>query len=216
MKKRHNFTLVEMLTVIAIIAILAGIVTPVVIISKQRGLKSRAESEITSIISALKQLDADYGKVLKKTATANTYEIGSQTVTAADDIATVTGDAYNAMIAELSAPKNSAFTTVKPVSVNKRKKVYLEPQKGFNPAEAYTGQTGLLYRDPWGNPYKIMVKVTKDDELKLNATKTIVGNYAVYSFGPDKKDNNGCSADLDVCISTGDHKNHDDIASWNL
>lgn len=212
MKKRHNFTLVEMLTVIAIIAILAGIVTPVVIISKQRGLKSRAESEITSIISALKQLDADYGKVLKKTATANTYEIGSQTVTAADNIATVTGTVYDAMIAELSAPKNSGLT----ISVNKRKKVYLEPQKGFNPAEAYTGQTGLLYRDPWGNPYKIMVKVTKDDELKLNAAKTIVGNYAVYSFGPDKKDNNGCSADLDVCISTGDHKNHDDIASWNL
>lgn len=214
MKKRHNFTLVEMLTVIAIIAILAGIVTPVVIISKQRGLKSRAESEITSIISALKQLDADYGKVLKKTATANTYEIGGQevTATATDKIATVTGNAYDAMIAELSAPKNSGLT----VSVNKRKKVYLEPQKGFNPAEVYTGQTGLLYRDPWGNPYKIMVKVTKDDELKLNADKTIVGNYAVYSFGPDKKDNNGCSADLDVCISTGDHKNHDDIASWNL
>lgn len=212
MKKRHNFTLVEMLTVIAIIAILASIVTPVVIISKQRGLKSRAESEITSIISALKQLDADYGKVLKKTATPNTYEIGSQTVTADDNIATVTGTVYDAMIAELSAPKNSGLT----VSVNKRKKVYLEPQKGFNPAEAYTGQTGLLYRDPWGNPYKIMVKVTKDDELKLHDTKTIVGNYAVYSFGPDKKDNNGCSADLDACISTGDHKNHDDIASWNL
>ena len=212
MKKRHNFTLVEMLTVIAIIAILAGIVTPTVIISRQRGLKSRAESEITSIISALKQLDADYGKVLKKTATDHKYEIGGQEVTEEDDIAPVTGNAYNAMIAELSAPKNSGLT----VSVNKRKKVYLEPQKGFDPASAYTAQTGLLYRDPWGNPYKIMVKVTKNDELKISNNKTIVGNFAVYSFGPNKTDDGGCNADLDTCISSGTHKNHDDIASWNI
>lgn len=209
MKKRYyKFTLVEMLTVIAIIAILAGIITPVVIISRNRGQRSRAESDVTSIMAALKQMDADCSKVLTKD-----NKIGGVTIDSiSSNIATIDGDAYDAMIAELSAPKNGALAAV---SVNKRKKVYLDPRKDFDPTKNYTDQKDLLYRDPWGNPYKIYVKTTHDDKLALPGTsKTIVGNFAVYSFGPNKTDDNGCHADKPICGSAD--CDHDDISSWAL
>lgn len=212
MKKRfYKFTLVEMLTVIAIIAILAGIVTPVVIISRRRGMVSKAESDVTTLTAALKQLDTDYKKVLTKD-----YKTGGKTVDSSkidsNKVATVDGDVYDAMIAELTVPKNSGLAEV---SVNKRKKVYLDPRKDFDPTKDYTTQKDLLYRDPWGMPYKIYVNVDGKDELQLPGTsKTIVAKFAVYSFGPNKTDDNGCNSDKPICGSS--NCKHDDIASWSL
>ena len=209
----YHFTLVEMLTVIAVIAILAAIITPVVIISRTRGMVSRAESDITSIMAALKALEAKHHRVISKD-----NKIGGISVTPSDGIVTLTGEAYDAMIAELTVPKNSGLAAV---SVNKSGRGMLDPRKDFDPTVSYKNQLDKLYRDPWGTPYKIMVKVTKDNELKINDSKTIIGNYAVYSFGPEGSDkslsgidNGGCNADHRMC-SDPDCK-HDDIASWNL
>ena len=228
--KRKNFTLVEMLTVIAIISILAGLVIPVVIIAQERGRVTQAQSDITSLLTALKQLDADYGKVLKKSGT--TYSIGSKNIAGtkiSDNVATIDGDVYDGMIAELSAPKNEKFSSTNPVSINKRKRIYLEAKKGFDPSADYdtTDNQKTLWRDPWSNPYKIYIKVTRDGELDLPGTgtasdpKTIAGDFAIYSFGPNGEDDNGCNVSLDSCIkssdnSAADHKLHDDIASWDM
>lgn len=217
--KKHicYFTIVEMLTVIAIIAILAGITIPVVSIARNRGMVSRAESEVAAIVTALKQMDAEYGKVLSKD-----NKIAEVEVTVSSGKATLSKDnvaAYDAMIAELSAPKSETFAkAANPVklSVNRKKRVFLEPQKGFDPAKEYTDQTDLLYRDPWNNPYKIIINVKRDDKLEVYASpkKTIVGNYAVYSFGPNGVDDGGCNSSKAICGN--DDCSHDDIASWAL
>lgn len=215
-KYRYNFTLTEILTVIAIIGILAAIVTPIVIISRDRGRVAQAESDVTAIVTALKQLSTDYHKALDKDK-----KIGNKTVSTTGnnetEIATVTGDAYDAMIAELSAPKSGGLT----VSVNKRKKIYLDPRKDFDPSKDYNDgdeQKAALYRDPWGNPYVVYIKVALNDELAIpDTSKTIPGNFAAYSFGPNGTDDKGCNADLETCIGgSGDHRDHDDIASWQL
>ena len=225
-KYRHNFTLTEVLTVIAIIGILASITTPIVIMSRDRGRVAQAQGDITAIVTALKQLDADYHRVI-----GNGNKFGNKDVYVDDNLAIIPekiGDTeadnskkekiavYNAMIAELSAPKNSDLT----VSVNKRKKIYLDPKKEFDPSSSYAGQGDTLYRDPWGNPYEVYIKITRDEQLAIPGTsKTIPGNFAAYSFGANGTDDNGCNADLEDCIKKGDHSNHrkhDDVASWNI
>ena len=59
--KRRLFTLVEMLVVIGIIGILAGIAIPVVLKMKDKGKETQARADINSIQLAIKQYEADYG-----------------------------------------------------------------------------------------------------------------------------------------------------------
>jgi prepilin-type N-terminal cleavage/methylation domain-containing protein len=229
-KYRHNFTLTEVLTVIAIIGILAAITTPVVIMSRDRGRVAQAQGDITAIVTALKQLEADYHKALKK-AGNDDYYIGGKKVSKSGDVAIIPKKdnendddehpIYDAMIAELSAPKSSGLT----VSVNKRKKIYLDPKKEFDPSKAYAAddnQKAALYRDPWGNPYIVYIKITRDDSLKVHDKITIPANFAAYSFGSNGIDDKGCNADMDEskCPDPGTdgekHRNHDDIASWTF
>ena len=51
-------------------------------------------------------------------------------------------------------------------------------------------------------------------EIKVGS-KTISANAAGYSIGPNGTDDGGCHADLGTCISSGTHKLHDDVVSWN-
>lgn len=237
MKKQiKNFTLVEMLTVVAIISILAALVIPTVIIAQNKGRVTQAKSDISSILTALKQLKSDYNRVLVKTSTD--YYIGEVAVTATQTetfncsvghsaaknhtVIRIDGTLYDAMIAELSAPKNSKFSTSLTHRSNKRKKVYLDPQNGFDPTANYDTAANLevLWRDPWGNPYVVFVGVDTDHALKMKGnSKTLASGLAAYSFGPNGVDDNGCNVELDTCQNKATGANHklcDDIASWNM
>ena len=219
-KYRHNFTLTEVLTVIAIIGILAAITTPVVIMSRDRGRVAQAQGDISAIITALKQMHTDYGKVVGA--------VGK------NGVVIINGADYDAMIAELSVPKNKKFESQRP-SVNKRRKIYLDPKKEFDPSEKYDEVNNLaaLYRDPWGEPYVVYINASYGEQLELPGTrqklsknddkKTVTGNFAAYSFGANGVDDKGCNADYyepEQCIKKGaseeDHRNHDDIASWTF
>lgn len=241
MKKTiRRFTLVEMLTVVAIIGILAGLIIPTVVIAQRRGRETQAKSDISGIMTALKQLKSDYNRCLAQSG--NKYHAGgvsassSQTSTfscsvghspsQSHTVIRVDGDLYDALIAELSAPKNGGLSSDMKKLVNKRKKVYLDPKNGFNPTANYNTDANKenLWRDPWGNPYVIYIGVDADHQMKMAASNSsvIATGIAVYSFGPNGEDDGGCNSSLDACISSvsgngsSNHKNHDDIASWNF
>lgn len=62
MKQREGgFTLVELLTVIAIIALLAGLIFPAVISVQDKAKRSKAKSMIQSLSVALKMYQNDFG-----------------------------------------------------------------------------------------------------------------------------------------------------------
>ena len=211
----RRFTLVEMLTVVAIISILAALVIPTVIIAQNRGRVTQAKSDISSIMTAMKQLNSDYSRILLNGGGIN----GSSKASVSSNIATISGDTYDAFIAEISVPKNGKLSQTASTRINKRKKVYLDPKNGFDPTKDYNNavNTEKLWLDPWGNRYTVYVKLAETSELAVPGTsKTIASEMAVYSFGPNGEDDKGCNVELDSCISSGNHKNHDDIASWNL
>ena len=119
--------------------------------------------------------------------------------------------AYKALIAELSVPGNSGLSSR---NINARKIKFLEPKPNFDPNSSYENQDANLWLDPWGNPYKIYINVSGNDKIAIGS-KTIAAKAAGYSIGPNGTDDGGCNVDLNTCISSGDHKLHDDIATWH-
>ena len=73
---KRNFTLVELLVVVGIIAILAGLLTPAVIGAQQQGRITQARSDMATILMALKGLDGTYGKMV-----TSDYKMGKSSVT---------------------------------------------------------------------------------------------------------------------------------------
>ena len=224
---RCRFTLVELLIVVGIIAVLAGLVLPAVIGGIQQGRITQAKSDLAAIMMALKGVEGTYGKMVKKDSSDNCNFQGATvtpdeiTINSVKEKILVLGagtvsdsdspDAYDAFITELSVPGASGLSTR---NINVRKIKFLEPKASYDPNQTYTNNKQHLWRDPWGNPYKIYININGNDAIAIGS-KTIAAKAAGYSLGPNGKDDGGCNVDLNTCISSGDHKLHDDIATWN-
>ena len=219
MNKRYNFTLVELLVVIGIITILAGLILGAVSIAQSSGRTTQAKSDMASIIMALRGVETTYGKVVnsskefdgKEAKKSKSNTDGDTWVLGNSDAA----DAYDNFIAELSVPTNSKFSSTS-YNINKRKIVFLEPRASFDPSKDYDkddAQKAALWRDPWGNRYVIYININGEKYVKVES-KAIASDIAVYSYGPNGEDDKGCNSDLEECIGSGEHKNHDDVASW--
>lgn len=194
--KHRLFTLVELLTVIAVIAILAGIAIPVIVGMQSKGKETSARADMNSIKLALTQFKADYsifpiappasGDKLLKAA----FKSGDSTT---DDTAN------DGMIAELTTIKTTPGTGDAPESVtsfdyNKKKRKYLDaPAKPVTPL---VGTKGFMKLDPWGRRYNIALDTDYNKKLELTAAflgtgstaETIVGDIAVYSYGTAEDD----------------------------
>ena len=200
MKKQH-FSLVELLTVIAIIAILAGILIPTVGAIKESGRATQALTEakgihlaITSFYNDHKYLpskDADngttndivyWGSVEAATPAANASvkikELAALDATYLQLFDTI---CYVDYTDNTKTPANSSDA----YKFNKKKKKYL------NPPQSYFGtdSTTVGYRDPWGRPYIIYLDTNYDEKIENIGKKFGVTNneisdrVAVISLG---------------------------------
>ena len=232
MKHRSEFTMIELLVVVGIIALLTGLVTPAVISAQRQGRITQAKSDMQSILMALKGVEGAYGRMVTVASSKVTFNgedaasttsttCGSSGKTKTYNYAVIGDtDAYDAMIAEFSDPGNSDLSTL---NVNKRKKVFLDPKSGYDPSQAYnsTDNKKQLWLDPWGNRYRVYINTDCSIGIPNPATvgessasdrKVLAVKAAVVSCGPNGEWNDAKNIDFpNEGSPTGDA---DDIASW--
>jgi prepilin-type N-terminal cleavage/methylation domain-containing protein len=210
MKSRpHNaFTLVELLTVIAIIAILMGLLFPAISTVKEQARKAQAKNDCVGIVAAVKAYFTEYGKypsTSTTTPTADTTVGGETTNNNADLFYTLRARDAGINATHKMNPRRIVFFEGKSVTNPD------VPKAGFVDA-AGKGVAGAFY-DPWGTQYGVCIDYDYDNQIKVNYTDFST-NYpqvgcGAYSLGKDQKlGNNG----------DGKYRNgttpSDDVISW--
>ena len=196
--KHRFFTLVELLTVIAVIAILAGIAVPVVIGMQSKGKETAARADMNAIKLALTQFKADYSIFPVTGASGDTrYHAGFSAKADDKDIDTVIS--HLTLIAPKPGTGNvpDDYTS----TLNKKKRKYLDapakPVEALFEVDSSTNpKVGFMKLDPWGRRYNIAMDTNYDKKLELTATflgtgstaETIVGDIAIYSYGTAEDD----------------------------
>jgi general secretion pathway protein G len=227
---RHAFTLIELLTVIAIIAILMGLLFPAIGLVREQANRARAKSDVSGIVTAVKLYNLDYGKypVLEEKVDDATKDAicGEKDAGADPDI-----------------PNSRLFNTLRaipegingepPNRLNPKKVVFFEGKSVTNAAEPRSGFVDVAggaggankgnFYDPWGKQYTIVIDQNYNNIIDLQKQyndfideakddtddKGVRSGVGAFSLGKDQK--LGKAGDKQYKQGT---QFSDDIVSW--
>ncbi len=221
---RHpsGFTLVEMLVVIAIIAILAALLLPVLAGAKKAAQKKQAAMEIGQIVGAIQQYDSVYGRfpVSKEDqalAGTNDFTCGRTAYTPTGTPLWDVGVTNNAEVIAIlmdvqtygNGVKTANFNHVK----NPQQTIFLPAKMASETNSPGVGPDGV-YRDPWGNPYVITMDLNYDEMCKdAFYSQTLVSSG---SAGADKNPGLNGLVNPDATGTTPDnYQYHGKVMVWS-
>ena len=188
-----GFTLVELLTVIAIIAILAALLLPVLSHVKLEALKTQARVQVNDIATAIQAYDSAYGRFpVSPGAQAMAGQNGGGDITYSGFYTNAAGTVWPAITpapptecdpsnSEVYAilmdftnypdPQYGGATVNANHQKNPQKTLFLNAKmSGWGPKSPGLPEPGvgtdLVYRDPWGNPYIITMDLNYDGQCQ--------------------------------------------------
>jgi len=163
-----------MLTVIAIIAILAAMLLPVLSRAKITAQKKQAAVEISQIVGAIQQYDSVYGRFPVSAADqalvgpTNDFTCGGAgyDINGINQLWTV-GVTNNAEVIAIltdatNYPGGGPTPNMNHVK-NPQRTIFLNAKMASDTKSPGVGPDGV-YRDPWGNPYIITMDLTYDEQ----------------------------------------------------
>ncbi len=214
---RRGFTLIEMLVVIAIISILAGLLLPALAKAKQKAKIAQARTEMANLVAAITQYQSEYGRYPGNTNAVNSlpgpsgespdFTFGTAgTGYLPDNTVGTSGNAgaYQTSNAELMAillnletfPSTGNPTCNKDFARNPRKIQFYNAKRVSGTTSPGGVGDDLVFRDPWGNPYIVTLDFNYDDKCRDGFYR----NVAVAQESGDKGFNG-----LYRAPSSGDH-----------
>ena len=188
-QRRHShaaFTLIELLTVVAIIGILAALIFPAIKKALEKAEITKATTEVNAIETAWKAYFNEYGKWPCSPSSPFACLSGSGPQNGPED---GTGVIFDHAFVSLmqgrtvdDAPYQAAQDNPKGVSFLN---ISAKSIKGGN------------YIDPWGQPYRMKFDLDYDNIVKTNSSGGVTNTVMVWSYGPD-----------------GQNNTKDDVRSW--
>jgi prepilin-type N-terminal cleavage/methylation domain-containing protein len=186
---RPAFTIVELLTVIAIIGILAALLLPVLSRVKITAQKKQAAVEISQIVGAIQQYDSVYGRFPVSSAvqqTASTLSTPGGDFTYGGSVIasnlsslppayaayTTNNSEVIAILMDLTNYSNGSLTVNTNHQKNPQRTIFLNAKmSGYDPAANDPQPPGGVditgvYRDPWGSPYIISMDLNYDEQCQ--------------------------------------------------
>ena len=194
------FTLIELLTVIAIIAVLMGLLFPAISAAKEQARRADAGVALRNIVSACKSYQTDYGKFPPVPAalkgdvnTSGYYAFGD-----VNEGKCGTGnDALFDILRSINRGVNNTY------AMNKRQQKYIEgklatdtknPRNGFIDGNSFTGTQGQ-YMDPWGAQFCVVLDAADAGTIDMSqfftdlsgANNVLRVSAAAFAMGKDNK-----------------------------
>jgi general secretion pathway protein G len=154
------FTVIELLVVMAVIIVLAGLILTTASYVQNKGARSRVETEIAAISAALENYKADNGIYPRDMANNTTDNLDARTSGNPTNYQTASLFLYDSLFGSASSGNRTAASGAKSYFVF----------KPYMLSPANQGQNVQFIRDPFGNSYGYSTAYQKNPATGYNPT----------------------------------------------